>query len=339
MNRPLISVCIPAYDRPKETLRLLRSVDSAYTDKIEIVICEDKSPEREKIAVVIKEFATDSKYNVRYVENAENLGYDRNLQELVRQASGDWIVLMGNDDAFAPGALDRLMDFLEKNINLGYVLRSYQLLYKNGTVEKFRYYEGNKFFEPGEATYLELFRKSVFISGFAIRRELALEHLVGDFDGTLLFQLYLAAEAALKYPTAYFDEVLTEQYERELNPSFGSSKTEKGLYTPGEVTVTNSLNFMKGFIKIATFLDKKYGFNSAQKMIRDISKYSYPVLSIQREKGLRVFWGYVRGLSGLGFNCTIYYYLYVSLLLIFGKKFCDWGIRTIKKILGKTPKL
>jgi len=155
----------------------------------------------------------------------------------------------------------------------------------------------------------------------------------------LLFQLYLAAEVVLKYPSAYFDEPLTYQYEKELKPEFGSSEAEKKLYTPGTVTIENSINFMKGFIKITRYLDEKYGFKSVDIIKRNISKYSYPVLSIQRDKGLKRFLRYIKELNKLDFNITIYYYIYVITLIIFGKGICDEGIRIIKRLLGKTPKL
>jgi hypothetical protein len=254
-------------------------------------------------------------------------------------AKGAWLVFMGDDDIFSPGALDKLADFLKSHNELGYVLRSYNVIHYNGNVEKFRYFESNKFFTPGFDSYVSLFRKSVFISGFTIKKDYVSDFLTDEFDGTLLFQLYLASEVVLKHPSAYFDEPLTLEYEKELKPEFGSSESEKHLYTPGTVTVENSVNFMKGFLKIAGYLDNKYDFDSKTAIKKDISKYSYPVLSIQRDKGIINFLGYVKKLNQLGFGTTIYYYAYVVALIILGKRICDKLIYILKKILGKTPQL
>jgi hypothetical protein len=38
-------------------------------------------------------------------------------------------------------------------------------------------------------------------------------------------------------------------------------------------------------------------------------------------------------------NGTIYYYLYVIGLVVFGEKYCDRLIIIIKKLLGHTPQL
>lgn len=334
----LISICIPSYNRPAELYRLLQSIDSLQSEKIEIIICEDKSPKRDEINQEVKNFVSQTKYEVKYFENNENLGYDKNLKELISKATGDFIVFMGDDDTFIPNALDKLMSFLESNNSLGYVLKSHQHIFKDGRIEKFRYFDGNQFFKAGENTYIELFRKSVFISGFTINRNHIQNLLIDDFDGALLFQLYLLAEVSMNYDCAYFDTPLTQALEEGV-PFFGNSESEKGLYTPGTITIENSLNFLKGFFKITGFIDSKYKLNSTDKIKIDMSKYFYPSLAIQREKGLKEFFRYVKELNKIGFNITIYYYIYVMALVMFGKKNCDSMIVFLKKILGKTPKL
>ena len=70
-----------------------------------------------------------------------------------------------------------------------------------------------------------------------------------------------------------------------------------------------------------------------------MSKYFYPSLAIQREKGLKEFLRYVKELNKIGFNCTVYYYIYIVALIILGKNICDSTIVYLKKLLGKTPKL
>jgi len=338
MQNKLISICIPSYNRPEELYRLLESIDCTQKEKLEIIICEDKSPKRDEINNIVHKFSGETKYEVKYFENEINLGYDKNIKELVRKSSGEFIVYMGDDDTFIPNAFDKLIKFLENNHKIGYILKSHQFIFKDGRVEKFRYFDGNQFFVAGENTYIELFRKSVFISGFTIKRDYVKNLLIDDFDGALLFQLYILAEVALKYECAYFDTPLTQAKEEGI-PFFGNSESEKDLYTPGTITVENSLNFLKGFFKITSFIDKKYNLNSTTKIKTDMSKYFYPSLAIQREKGLKEFFRYVEELNKIGFNCTVYYYIYLVALTLFGKKICDSIIVNLKKILGKTPKL
>lgn len=338
-KKSLISICIPSYNRPEKLYDLLGSVDSIHNNEIEIVICEDDSPKREEIRKKVEEFKKGSKYQIIYKENKKNLGYDKNLKELIKNSTGEWIIFMGDDDQFVPGALDKLIYFLKQHNDLGYVLRSHRKN-ENGKIEEFRYYKGMRFFDAGPDTYIELFRKSVFISGFTIRRNLTLPFLIDDFDGTALFQIYLLGEVVLKYKSAYFDEPLTQEVlltdyrEKEM-----LYLPDKKVFVPRPCSVENSLRFLSGYDRIIKFFDTKYNLNIAPKIKKDMSKYFYPSLSIHRDKGLRIFLDYVVQVNKLGFNVTIYYYLYIFLLIIFGKKICDSGIRILKNILGRTPKL
>ncbi|EGR3970392.1 glycosyltransferase [Vibrio cholerae] len=333
-----ISICIPSYNRPQELARLLDSIDSNYSENVEVLICEDKSPKREQIKSVVINYKEKTKYKVVYHENETNLGYDNNIKNLVKRASNDFIIFMGDDDVFIAGALDKMISFLDDNNNLGYVLKSHQHKFKNGNVEKFRYFDGTKIFPKGQDTYVKLFRRSVFISGFTINRHYVENLIIDDFDGGLLYQLYLLAEVSINYDCAYFDEPLTMAFEEGI-PYFGTSESEKGRYTPGTITVENSLNFLKGFFDITRYIDKKYSLSSTSLVKKDMSKYFYPSLAIQRDKGVKVFLSYVSRLNGMGFNCSIYYYIYVAALTILGKNICDRTVSELKNVLGKTPQL
>jgi len=333
---PLVSICIPAYNRPEEIKRLLNSIDADNTH-VEVVICEDQSPKREEITTVVDNFKSETDYKVNLYLNEKNLGYDKNIRELIKRASGKFIVFMGDDDEFVAGALDKLVCFLTKNKKLGYVLKSHILYYKDGKVEPFRYYNGTKLFEPGVDTYIELFRKSVFISGFTINRDYAKEYFTDKFDGSLLMQLYFLAEVTLRYPAAYFDEPLTKAYEGGV-PFFGNSDAEKNLYTPGTVTIENSLNFLQGFFKITNSIDNNHKIDSTTPIKTDMSKYFYPSLAIQRNKGIKAFLSYVKKLQKLGFG-GFYFNVYTVGLVLLGKSRCDSIIIHIKNRLGRTPKL
>ena len=321
-------------------MRLLKTIDTKQSEDIEIVVCEDCSPRQEEIRQVIAQFRELHKFKVLYSENSKNLGYDGTLCELVKQANGVWLVFMGDDDEFVPGALDKVIDFLGQQSELGYVLKSHYLIHENQKKERFRYFGKTEFFKPGVATYIELFRKSVFIAGFMIRRDYARPYLTDRFDGTLLMQLYLLAEVVLKHPSAYFDEPFTQQYaSHQHNVGDVMFDREKNTFVPRRPTLDISLNFLKSFSHITEYIDKQYHINSTELIKKDMSKYFYPSLAVHRDEGLRFFINYVRELNKLGFNSSYYYYIYVILLTLLGKRVCDWGIYQLKKLLGSTPRL
>lgn len=336
-----LSICIPSYNRPDTLVRLLDSIDcKKHIDVVEVIISEDCAPKQEQVRMNVGAYIETSPLMIHYFENEENLGYDRNLRQCVRRASGDWIVYMGDDDQFVSNELDSYIDYLESiGEDAGYVLRSYQVLHANHHVEYMRYYKGNQIFDAGEQTYKELFRKSVFISGFTIRRKWVKDLDTEMFNGTLLYQLYLQAEVCMNHKAVYYDRPITMQVDEESVPYFGSSKAEQHLYTAGTVTLNNSIQFMQQFLKITRYMDEKYDIHSTEYYRKDISKYSYPVLAIQRKRGRKEFREYHRQLKGIGLDQTIYYYIYYCGLFIFGEKFCDAIIRGIKRLCKGTPRL
>lgn len=338
MGKYLISVCIPSYNRPLELGMLLRSIDCNPKWGVQIVICEDNSPKRLEIRKEVELYQKESNYDVKYIENIYNLGYDGNIRELIKKSDGDYIVYMGDDDQFITGKLNKLCEFIKENNQLGYILRSYRNNYKNGEIEYYRYYIGNTFFEAGEKAYIDLFRKSVFISGFTFKRELAIPTLTDIFDGTLLYQLYVQAEICLNYPSAYFDEPITQANEGGQF-YFGNSVSEKKLYTPNKHTVTGETNFISSFFKITEFIDRKYNINSTIKIKNDMSKYSFPMLALVSENGKSDLKEYYRQLKKLGFGCTKFFKFYYYSLIILGPIICRKLIRIIKKVIGRTPQL
>lgn len=331
-----ISICIPSYNRPKTLKRLLDSIDAKDYSSVEIVVCEDKSPSRELIRDVVNDFKRTTKYSLVYVENENNLGFDGNWRELSVKASGEYLLYMGDDDAFIPGQLDVFIKWLKDHPEPYYILRSYIRKYgENGkNIEYFRYYDDDKFFAPGEDGYKAFFMKSISMSGYTIKRSCSLEFLNNEINDTLLYQLYLLAEVCFKYPSAYCNTpcaiLISDQVQL-----FGNSKIERGKYTPGQGVGTN-LNFIKSYFRIAEYIDNKHGTNVSSYIKNEYSKYSFYTIAGKRIYGVKIFNEHVKQLRSIGLDSSFYFNIYYIGLLIFGVKPCMWLIRTIKKIMGRS---
>lgn len=334
MNMPFVSICIPSYNRPDTLLRLLKTIDSK-SDDIQIVICEDMAPRRAEVRAVVEGFRSETRYEVKYIENSVNKGYDWNIRDFIIHADGEYIMYMGDDDGFIPGRLDDVLTFLRNNRQIGYMLRS--SVRPSG--EEMRYYSDTKFFDAGVEAYQELYRKSVFISGFTFKREWALNTMTDRFDGSLLYQLYILAEVCVNHPSAYLNIPFTQDYPDEKTFYFGSSEKEKGLYSPGKITVSSQMNFVSGFLKIAKYVDEKYRINSLVYIKKDISKYSYPILWWLMRVGRLIMLKGAFEMIRMGLGRTIYFYFYVFGLIFLGSSLCDRLIYFIKRKLGHTPQL
>lgn len=107
---PKVSICIPTYKRP-ELLRV--AVDSCLAQTFqgfEIVISDD-SPDTRTEEMVRN---ISSKRRIRYVRNVPGLGQARNVNQLFSLASGEFLVLLHDDNFLMPNALEDLLKPLEE---------------------------------------------------------------------------------------------------------------------------------------------------------------------------------------------------------------------------------
>lgn len=340
MEKPLVSICIPTYKRPKELKVALNSIDTKYVDDIEIYISENCSVLQKETRDVIDDFRKQSKYHVTYFEQKENVGYDRNIRSIVSRASGIFIVFLSDDDVFMPNALDGYIDFIRSHQDCGYILRSYRNNYLDGSHQDFRYYKEEQVFPASDYTYIKMFDKSIFLSGFTIKKDLANQFQTDLFDGSLLYQLYILAEVCRIAPAANCN-ILISQANEGGTPHFGDSKVEKGLYESGKMSANNTLNFLKWYMTVIDYVADKY-HNKTNDVIRyNMSKYSYPSLAEEkrRKSGYKTFKYYCNELKKMGLAKSKLFYVYYYALLIFDVKFCDKTIQLLKGVIGHRPQL
>lgn len=296
--------------------------------------------EREKIREVVARCQDDHPGLIRYHENDANLGYDGNLRRLVERAFGQYCLFMGNDDLMCRGALGAVASALERYPNVGVVVRSYATFEESPEKidQEFRYFPQETFFPAGEDTITTVFRRSVVISGMVVHRERALAYATGRFDGSLLYQLYLVARILTGMNAVYLPTILV-LYRNGGIPDFGNSAAEQGKFLPREHTPESSLHFMQSMLDIVRYVEEQHGVNIYRRILLDIGNYSFPVLTIQADKPLRIFLWYAYRLAVMGFWRSRMFYVYVILLTVFPPDALGQIIGLIKKRLGYTPVL
>ena len=335
---PLISVCIPAYNRAVLLAPLLDSIFNQNFQSMEVVIAEDSSPERNAIRHIAEEYAARYPGRLAYHENPLNLGYDGNLRRLIELAGGDYVLFMGNDDLLAEGALGMVANAVQAHPNVGVVLRSYASFVNDPErpMQVFRYFDSERFFPAGAATIVTFFRRCVFISGMVVRRVSAHNHATDRFDGTLLYQQHLVGQILASENGVYLPQILSH-HRLGGTPDFGNSAAEQGKFEPREQTPTSSVYFMRGMLQIAADLERTLGLPVYMLILRDIGNYSYPVLAIQAGRSTGKFLRYLWQIARLGFWKVPLFYIYAGGLLVFRRDACDRIIAFIKNVKGRSP--
>jgi glycosyltransferase involved in cell wall biosynthesis len=91
-----VTICIPAYDRPRTIKRLLDTIKFQDFDDFEVVVTDDSSDGR--VEEVVRGY---SKYfSIIYEKNKKKLGSPKNWNYALDLAGGEYIKLMHHDDWF-----------------------------------------------------------------------------------------------------------------------------------------------------------------------------------------------------------------------------------------------
>jgi glycosyltransferase involved in cell wall biosynthesis len=339
-QRPLLTVCIPAYNRAALLGALLDSILAQNFDDYEVLICEDGSPEREAITDVVRKFQELHPDRIRYEENFANLGYDGNIRRLVERAHGRYCVFMGNDDLLCEGALARIAAAVKQQPDCGVVVRSYASFEANPKQPKqvFRYFPQEHLLPAGAQAIFTAYRRSVVISGMVIERDASQAVATDQFDGTLLYQLYLVGMILATHSVVFVPEVIALRRDG-TPPDFGNSDVERGKFVPLDQTPESSLHFMRGMMAIARYVEEATRLRVFGAIRADIGNYAYPILSIQAKRSLPVFFAYGVSLARLGLWRYPLFHLYFVTLLLIGPDRADRMIGMIKRRLGYTPRL
>jgi glycosyltransferase involved in cell wall biosynthesis len=117
MNKPLLSICIPTYNRAHYLKDCLDSIVCQFDDqevyaRVEVVISDNAS--EDNTGNLVKEYQKRFN-NIAYYRNETNVLFDPNVFNSVEKASGIYCWYMGDDDAILNGGIKTIVDYLRKN--------------------------------------------------------------------------------------------------------------------------------------------------------------------------------------------------------------------------------
>jgi abequosyltransferase len=332
------SVCIPAYNRARHLPALLDSIYAQDCRDFEIVICEDVSPERPQIAAIARDYAGRYPGTLRYCENETNFGCDGNIRRLVEQASGEFCFFMGNDDLMCPGALSTVAALLERHNHVGLVLKSYAFFDEvpEKINQEIRYFGEEREFTAGAEAIRVCFRRSGVISGYIVHRDSAHAVATSRFDGTLYYQMHLTANV-LATRCAVFTPAVLVLCRASEPPDFGSSRSEKGKYTPGLYTPEARLSMISGALSIVRDLKQSTGIDVVDDVTHDYANYFYPYIKDQLRLPFEDFMRLYRGYGRMGFDKYPMFHLYCAAGYVLGEGNFDRITRFLRGMLGRSP--
>jgi glycosyltransferase involved in cell wall biosynthesis len=158
---PVVSICIPAYGRPRELRTAIASVLRQDWSSLELVVGDDSGD----LETVAREFQDE---RVHYVRNPRRLGMAANWTNVLDRARGRFVGLLMDDDWLLPDFIGQCARQLASDASLGIAFTNHYFQYGNRvSARKCRLNQGryNSFLLP------LLLHKPVAVSAALMRRE------------------------------------------------------------------------------------------------------------------------------------------------------------------------
>jgi abequosyltransferase len=191
---PLLSICIPTYNRAGFLSECLASINPEELDgKVEVVVSDNASTD--DTLTVLKAF--QATLPLRYIVQSENQGPDRNFDAVVTEARGEYCWLLGSDDVVQPGGVRNLVaaltSFQKDIVQFGYVQGDLNLRPQHraappaGPVQTS--HRGLACYLAAQPNMSLLF---TFISAYAFRRSIWMDrqHLIRNWIGSYYIQMF-----------------------------------------------------------------------------------------------------------------------------------------------------
>lgn len=187
---PKVSIIFPIFNGWLDTKECLESIEQLNypKEKLEVIVVDNGSTDgSQKVIKSIKSKSESKGIKFTLIENKANLGFAKAVNNGVRKAKGEYLLITNNDVVFDKNYLKNLVEFLEKNPNVGIV--GGKVYYKNPKDKiafggaKFDFFTGvlKPNLKPDETFETD------WVSGcdMLIRKEVI--EKIGDFDKKFFF--------------------------------------------------------------------------------------------------------------------------------------------------------
>jgi glycosyltransferase involved in cell wall biosynthesis len=166
MKKPLISLCVPAYNRSDTLSQLITSFFLQNYSNKELVISDDSTTD--DVANLIKSL---NKKEIKYFKNSPSLGFPKNLLASMMRAKGEYLVVLGDDDVlYSEKSLESYVKIFTKYPDVHFIYSNQIQFNSSGRVESvITKFPNDTLFKPGSESIDNMFIHSIFIGGQGFR--------------------------------------------------------------------------------------------------------------------------------------------------------------------------
>lgn len=179
---PLLSICIPAYNRPDWFQRSLKSIlatPRTEQTQVEVIVSDDST--NAECKVIFKDLIADWQGFYAFQSNSPSLGMAANWNHCIEMASGEYVLILHDDDYLELRAIVEILQALRKNLKYAALLFGVNVVNAQQQILKRQSVKSQTYLNQKEALRQVLSNSSfVRFPGMVVRRKAFDE--VGYFD-------------------------------------------------------------------------------------------------------------------------------------------------------------
>ena len=143
-NKPLVSICIPAYNSADYLGDAIESVIAQSFKDFELIIVDNNSSD--KTALIISKYSDP---RISYVKNDQTLSMAENWNKCISLASGKYVGLLHADDSYLPDFIETELKIFKSDPKIGIVYSSINFIDGKGAITSVYLSDNNGFIKDG----------------------------------------------------------------------------------------------------------------------------------------------------------------------------------------------
>lgn len=242
MSKPFISICIPSYNRGHRALKLVEELlGYSYDESVEIIVSNNGSTKNVEGYEQIKSIEDE---RIVYHEFDTNHQFYGNLNQVIKMASGEFCMLLSDEDSIDIDVFNHCLNILAENRQLG--------LMRTKTSLHYTFCE-NCYAHAGEEALQSYYLVGNYISGVFYNRSVVTNEVIDE-----LCERYESDKAYFYYPHMFietyielasdiymFEELLIMEGEAEQDADKSDSNKKVLKYASYEDRLEQNSGFLK----------------------------------------------------------------------------------------------
>jgi glycosyltransferase involved in cell wall biosynthesis len=195
---PLVSICIPTYNRAHMVGRTIESALNQTYRNVEVVIVDNASTDQTEAVV-----GTFTDPRIRFIKNERNLGIFGNYNRCIELAKGTYLHILHSDDSIEPTFTERCIRFLEAHPEVMMTFTSVRI-HGGGATLDFSPYGADTILSPPDGFLEALSRRNLISSPtVTFRREIFRRLEPFSLEFPYSSDLYQWLRISREYPIAF----------------------------------------------------------------------------------------------------------------------------------------